>query len=177
MPAPKVERDRALSDDEIRLFWRARERIGWPYGPLFKLLLLTAQRRNEVAEAKWIEFDLDRGLWELPRERSKNDKAHLVHLAPQAIEILEALPRIGSAGFVFTRTGGRAVTGFGHGGERLLEAMAELNGGEVEHFTLTICGGSRHRHGRARHRAPRRRPRLEPDDWEDQRGRGGLQPI
>jgi integrase len=56
------------------------------------LLLLTGQRRDELAEARWREFDLDRALWTLPRERMKNDKAHIVHLAPLAKGILAQLP-------------------------------------------------------------------------------------
>jgi hypothetical protein len=44
----ETARDRALSDDEIRCFWAACEAAGWPFGPLFELLLLTAQRRYEV---------------------------------------------------------------------------------------------------------------------------------
>src|SRR5260370_16610919 len=41
MPALKSERDRALDDDEIRLFWLACDKLGWPFAPLFKLLLFT----------------------------------------------------------------------------------------------------------------------------------------
>jgi len=56
MPAQKAERERTLDDEEIRLFWLACERIGWPFGPLAQLLLLTAQRRDELAYATWSEF-------------------------------------------------------------------------------------------------------------------------
>src|SRR5580704_6190110 len=48
-------RDRYLDDDEIRLFWPASAELGWPFGPLFQLLLLTGQRRDEVAQATWSE--------------------------------------------------------------------------------------------------------------------------
>jgi integrase len=66
-PAPKVERDRALKDHEIKLFWRACEAVGWPFGPLAQLLLLTAQRRDELAHATWSEFgDLSKQTWALP---------------------------------------------------------------------------------------------------------------
>ena len=44
----ETARDRALSDDEIRLFWAGCDKLGWPFGPMFKLLLLTAQRRDEL---------------------------------------------------------------------------------------------------------------------------------
>jgi integrase len=54
-------RDRFLDDDEVRVFWPACDKIGWPYGAIFKLLLLTGQRRDELGQATWPEFDLDRG--------------------------------------------------------------------------------------------------------------------
>lgn len=149
MPAPSVERDRTLIVDkgegnldysQIRLFWLGCERIGWPFGPLFKLLLLTAQRRDELAGAMWKEFDLMARVWTLPRERTKNDKEHLIHLSLLAIEVLEALPKVGTEGFLFATSRSRSsrpVSGFGRARERLAAAIAEENGGEpIEAFTL-----------------------------------------
>src|SRR6185503_12887499 len=54
-------RDRVLTGDELRALWRATERIGYPYGPLYRLLLLTGLRLGEVCGASWPEFDLGRG--------------------------------------------------------------------------------------------------------------------
>lgn len=142
MPAPFVQRDRALNDEEIRLFLLGCERIGWPFGPFFRLLLLTAQRRDELAHATWSEFDLDRALWTLPGERVKNGKAHMVHLSAPTIEILAELPRIGASGFLFTTTGESPISGFGRARERLTAAMLDLLRGEagdgavIELFTL-----------------------------------------
>jgi integrase len=137
MPAPLVERDRTLSDEEIRLFWCGCDGVGWPFGPLFQLLLLTAQRRDELAHANWKEFDLDRASWMLPRERVKNDRAHLVHLSGRATKILKALPRIGERGFLFTTTGETPVSGFGRARDRLTAVMVEIGGGAaIEPFTL-----------------------------------------
>jgi integrase len=137
LPAPLVERDRALNDDEILLFWLACNEIGWPFGPLFQLVLLTAQRRDELAQATWSEFDLDSAIWTLPRERTKNDKGHVVQLASAALDILHSLPHIGSADYVFTTNGERPVSGWGRARERLAAAIAELNGGtNIKPFTL-----------------------------------------
>jgi integrase len=136
MPTPKVERDRALGDGEIRLFWIACERIGWPFGPLFQLLLLTAQRRDELAEANWGEIDIDNALWTLPRQRAKNDQAHIVHLPPTAVEILHQLPTIGNREFVFTTTSKSPVSGFTRARQRLMSVMADLRGEQIEHFTI-----------------------------------------
>jgi integrase len=149
MPARKGERDRALEDWEIRLFWQGCDAMGWPFGPLFQLLLLTAQRRTELTEARWSEFNLDKALWTLPRARTKNDRAHLIALSPQALAILRSLPQIGTDGFVFTTTGESPTSGFSKAGERLQTAMLELykaelvdagrrseaNNARIEHFT------------------------------------------
>ena len=88
-------RDRVLSDVEIKAFWAACERSGWPFGPLFKLLLLTGQRREEVGALRWGEFDLDSGTWTIPATRAKNKKLHDVHLSAFALELLAGLPRTG----------------------------------------------------------------------------------
>lgn len=138
MPAQKVERERALGDEEIRAFWLACDRIGWPFGPLAQLLLLTAQRRDELAHATWGEFD--KQTWTLPGERTKNGRAHIVHLAPLAVEIFEKLPHLtGKKGWVFTTCLGGAdtpVSGFGRGRQRITAAMIAISGEEVAPFTL-----------------------------------------
>ena len=146
-------RDRYLDDDEIKLFWSACEAIGWPFGPLFKLLLLTGQRRDELAQAPWSEFDLGKAQWVLPRGRSKNDKEHVIHLSPGAVKIIEALPTKGQDGLLFTTNGARPVSGFGRGRERLVAAMLkQLKKGagmaagagddaaaaEIAHFTVHV---------------------------------------
>jgi integrase len=136
------ERDRYLDDDEIRLFWLACDKLGWPFGPLFKLLLLTGSRRDELAHATWSEIDTTKGLWSLPRERVKNDKEHVLHLSVLAVEIIEALPKVHDR-LVFTTNGERPVSGFGRARERLagymLDALAERDGKPdetIKPFTL-----------------------------------------
>ena len=81
-PAGKKPRDRVLSDQELAEVWRTAEAIGWPFGPCVQLLILTAQRRDEVARMRWREVDLDRAVWVLPSERAKNGREHEVALAP-----------------------------------------------------------------------------------------------
>jgi integrase len=116
-------RDRVLSDDEIRLFWAGCDRLGWPFGPLYQLLLLTAQRRDEVGGVERPE--IDGCLWTIPREKAKKDRAHEVHLSSLAIEIIEGLPRIGDR-ILFTTTGERPVSGFSKSKDRLDRHMLEL---------------------------------------------------
>ena len=112
-PAAEASRDRVLSDEEINLAWRAFDAIGWPFGPIGKLLLLTGARRGEVAEARWNEIDLAGRTLTLPAERTKNRKPHVIPLSDEAVEIIKALPRIeGKAALVFTTTGATPVSGF-----------------------------------------------------------------
>ena len=117
-PTKEKARDRVLSDDEIRLFWRASDEVGWPFGPLFKLLLLTAQRRDEVATMEWSEINLETATWSIPREKAKNDDGHEVHLSREAVAILSALPRVVGP-YVFSTNGKTAVSGFSRAKERV----------------------------------------------------------
>ena len=84
-----IQRDRKLADRELVLVWRAAEALGYPFGPAVQLLVLTGQRRAEVLEATWDEFDLKARTWTIPRERAKNDREHVVPLSGAALAILE----------------------------------------------------------------------------------------
>ena len=60
-PTPERSRDRVLSDDELKLIWLAADQVGGSFGTLVRLLMLTGQRRNEVAEMQWSELNLEGG--------------------------------------------------------------------------------------------------------------------
>jgi integrase len=121
-PTKERARDRALIDDEVRWLWHACDTVGWPFGPVVKLLLLTAQRRDEVAGMEWSEIDLEKRTWTMPREKAKNNRAHEVQLSAAAIQILNSIPRVGD-GLVFTSTGTTPVSGFSRIKRRLDAAM------------------------------------------------------
>jgi integrase len=109
----KKARTRVLNDDELRALWKASEGLGYPYGPLFQMLALTGQRKSEVAEARWGEFDLAKKLWEIPAERMKSDTGHAVPLSDEAIKILESLPRFTKGDHLFSGSYGvLPVNGF-----------------------------------------------------------------
>lgn len=91
-----TRRDRVLSDAEVVSLWHAAASLGVLKGGYVKALLLTAQRRTEVAEMRWSEVDLEKKIFTLPPARSKNKKAHAIPLAPQLVEIVAALPRLNS---------------------------------------------------------------------------------
>jgi integrase len=96
----------------------AADEINWPFGPLAKLLLLTAQRRDEVAGMEWLELNLAKRTWVIPRHKVKNARTHEVHLSEAAIAVLQSLPRVGD-GLIFTTTGKSAVSGFSRAKRRL----------------------------------------------------------
>ena len=141
-PAPERSRDRVLTNEEIRLFWQACETVGWPFGPLAQMLLLTGQRRDEVGAMTWGEVDLALAKWTLAGERVKNAREHIVPLSPQAMRLLESLPRIGGAkGYVFTTSGEKPVDGFSRAKNRIDAAMlAEARrldpAAEIPHWTF-----------------------------------------
>ena len=113
MKAPKAvpSRRRVLGQEELVCLWKACDQVGWPWGPYVRLLILTMQRRQEVAEMDWSEIDLVAKTWTLPAERAKNGEAHIVPLANLAIDQLKAMqPK--ARGLVFTTTGKTAVSGF-----------------------------------------------------------------
>ena len=141
-PAGKENsRDRMLSDEELRTVWNAAEQLGGLFGPMVQLLILTGQRRGEVANMEWTELDLARGLWSLPRDRVKNDRAHEVPLTPQAIEILKELPQI-SDRFVFSLDGKKPINGFGKGRQRLDALTGTCTPPWVLHdLRRTVAGG------------------------------------
>lgn len=128
-PAKERSRDRVLDDDELRLVWRGAETLGWPFAPVVQLLTLTGQRRNEIADGRWAEVDLDAKTWTLPFERVKNGRRHIVPLSPQAMAIIKAMPRVGADGFMFTTTGASSVSGFSRAKANLDAAITELNYG------------------------------------------------
>lgn len=87
----KEPRQRVLTDDELRVLWDASARVGYPYGPLWQLLLVTGQRKSEIANARWDE--IHDGVLTIPPERFKSNAMHMVPLSPLAMRIIEGLPR------------------------------------------------------------------------------------
>jgi integrase len=139
-PSPETRRERVLTDDEIRLAWQAFDAIGWPFGPIGQLLLLTGARRDEVADMRWSELDLAARLWSLPKARTKNKRDHQIPLSAAAVRIIEGLPRISDEdGHVFTTTGATAVSGFSRAKRAIdkailhaMEEQAEAEGHDPE---------------------------------------------
>lgn len=85
------KRERVLSDVEIAEIWRAAGEAALPYGAIIRLLVLTGQRRGEVAGMAWGEVSEDLATWTMPGDRTKNGAAHMVPLSAPARDLLRAL--------------------------------------------------------------------------------------
>lgn len=79
-----------LADAELAAVWRAAD--SGALGPIVKVLILTGQRREEVAAIRWSELDLQGAAWRLPAERTKNKRPHDVPLSAPVLEILAGVP-------------------------------------------------------------------------------------
>lgn len=106
----KVSRDRVLDDKELFALWRAATRTPYPHGPVYQVLILTALRLNEAADAARTELDFGKGLWTVPGARMKGRRGrarpHTVPLAADLLEVLQKLPRFKKGDFLFSTTFG-----------------------------------------------------------------------
>jgi len=109
---PKAEspRERVLDMGEIARVWHAAGLLGYPTGAYVRMLILTAQRRNEVARMRWDSVDLDEGTWTLKADDTKAARTHLVPLSALAVGILSEAPELGP--FVFTTDGETHIHNF-----------------------------------------------------------------
>jgi integrase len=122
---PKEARQRVLNDRELAALWHATEALGYPFGPLYRLLLLTGARKGEVAGLRESEINPDKKLWSVPPERFKSKATHLVPLTAAALDIIEGLPRCGKGDHLFSTTfGEKPVNGFSKSKYRLDALMA-----------------------------------------------------
>lgn len=89
--AQERQKDRVLTDDELRAFWFGLEqaRMTRLVKLALKLQLLTAQRKGEVIAAEWNDISDD--VWTIPATKAKNKLAHRVPLSRQALAVLTEL--------------------------------------------------------------------------------------
>ena len=110
-------RDRVLTDDELVAVWTAAPASD--FGRIVKLLMLTGQRRDEIADLQRAEIEDD--VLALPAERTKNSRPHDVPLSPQALAVLDDQPERVGREYVFG-DGEGGFTGFSSAKERLDDA-------------------------------------------------------
>jgi integrase len=127
----KKSRQRVLEDCELKAFWWATGKLGYPFGTLFRLLLLTGQRRSEIAEASRPE--INNQILTIPPERFKSDASQMVPLTSEMMALLETIPHWNAGDFLFTTTGGRtAVNGFSYQKRKLNDIMTGVLGDDYE---------------------------------------------
>jgi len=109
----KAIRTRVLSDSELRAVAAVANELDYPFGRLVQVLLLTGCRLNEVAGARWPEFDLEARTWTIPAERFKSGAQHVVPVADDLMAVLDGLPRFHRGDHLFSSTFGQTpVSGF-----------------------------------------------------------------
>ena len=133
----EVSRDRVLTDDELAAIIVAAREIPGPYGPIVEFLALTGQRREEVAKLRWDELDEKARTWSIPGSRTKNKKAHIVHLSDQAWGVVATRPE---GEFVFATSRGKNFQAFKIGKQKLDE-LSGVSGWRLHDLRRTIVSG------------------------------------
>lgn len=139
-PSKENPRDRVLSDEEVSRIWVAAEGIGYPFGPIIQILILTGQRKSEVSDIRWSEINIREKIWNLPKERSKNGRAHTIPLSDSVIKTLNQVPRYLHSDFVFTTTGSTPVSGFGRF-KKALDNASDVSEWKIHDIRRTVASG------------------------------------
>ena len=139
-PHRERAREVVLSDEELLSLMRGADGEGYPFGTAITMLILTGQRRSEVAEMRWSEIDIERALWTIPAGRSKNGQSHEVPLSAPALRLLKSLPRFLASDWVFTTTGRVPISGFGRAKRRLCPAAGATNW-RIHDIRRTVASG------------------------------------
>lgn len=115
--------------------------MGYPYGPIVHLLILTLQRRGEICGMRHSELTANLALLKLPPERTKNGQAHDVPLLPRARALLQTLPRFDSD-FVFPARGKleRPFSGYSPA-KRALDALCAIDAWTLHDLRRTGATG------------------------------------
>jgi integrase len=108
---------------------------------MVKVLVLTGQRRDEVARMEWSEIDFGHNLWTLPRERVKNDEKHEVPLSGAAVAVLKSGPRIAGSRYVFTTSGQAPSSGYSKGKRRLDASLSDMPPWRLHDLRRTTASG------------------------------------
>ena len=138
LPAKEVARDRVLDERELSQVILAARKIGGPYGGIVELLALTGQRREEVARLTWGELDLKQQVWTIPKSRTKNAKAHVVHLSEQSLAVLKRAARQGP--LVFSKIGTKPFQEFSRA-KRSLDQLSGVAGWRLHDLRRTCVSG------------------------------------
>jgi integrase len=131
-PGQERQRDRVLSDADLRTLWLAWDALPAPMAAFYRLRLLTAQRGGEVASMRWSDVDLTAGWWTIPAASAKNKLAHRVPLNASAVKILVALLATADDKAVYVLGATERTKGAGARGKRQQSEAARTFG--VDNF-------------------------------------------
>ena len=135
-PAPIKTRERVVSSAELTAIWKGCDPVGYPFGSIVKLLILTGQRRTEVAAMRWSELDMETATWNLPGARAKNEELAVVPLSTLAVSVLQSVPRLNDT-FVFPARGNEENDFSGYAkGKKGLDHKTAIDGEALENWTL-----------------------------------------
>ena len=137
-PVDGQSRDRVLSDAEVAALWRAATKVG-VHGKVWRMLLLTGCRKEEIAKLEWSELSDDLSTISLPGTKTKNGKPHTIWLPPTATEILKGVERRGR--FVFSATGHYSLANFGEAKRRLDDEMKPAAPWRTHDIRRTVVTG------------------------------------
>ncbi|MBQ8105567.1 MULTISPECIES: integrase arm-type DNA-binding domain-containing protein [unclassified Afipia] len=108
----KKKRNRILNDDELFALWRVTKRLPYPHGPVYRGLMLTALRLNEMADANKAEFNWQQMIWTIPAARMKGEdgeaRDHIVPITDAIHGLFDSLPKFKSGPFLFTTNFGKS---------------------------------------------------------------------
>jgi integrase len=123
--APIARRDRVLSNAELTAVWKATDEPS-AFAAIVRMLILTGQRREEVAGMAWGEVSGDWSTWTIPAARAKNGATHVVPLSVQARAVLSQTKPNESGSLVFPSHRG-SFNGFGKAKARLDEVSGVVD--------------------------------------------------
>lgn len=124
LPKGPGKRKRYLDDNELAALWAVTLEFDHPYAALVRTLILLGQRRDEVANMKWEELDLEARTWTIPGQRTKNKHDHLVPLPQEALAELFARPN--RTGWVFSVSGDRPIQNWSYWKRKLNPRVSQL---------------------------------------------------
>ncbi|WP_254694256.1 tyrosine-type recombinase/integrase [Sulfitobacter sp. SK012] len=127
----ETARERVLSISETQQIWQATYSMGVLWGPFLRLMLLTGQRRAEIAKLRWVQVDFEKRRLIKAGSETKNGKPHITHLSPPAMSEIQMMEPNGSE-YIFTTNGKTPISGF----SRMKRSFDRLLGNDFEHWRL-----------------------------------------
>jgi len=119
-------RTRVLNDIELKTVWNAAIEQGYPHGAAIRLLILTGQRRGEIASLRWPWINERDQTITLPASITKNNTEHTFPYGLMVADILETIPRLNSTDLLFPARGNEqyAISGWSKFKQEMTDGVA-----------------------------------------------------